>query len=129
MLEQYDGVSLVYSAEEPGNGVFINSDADGTFFSDRYLLEISCNKMSFIPSDWPFEGMDKPLGDENDLDDLDIREYFSSFEELQVFFQKLTSKVFDCAEEIAEYLDGIASETDGIENAYFMSSVNEFTLE
>lgn len=129
IVEQYDGVSFVYIAEEAGNGIFINSDATGLFFCDRYVLEICCNTMSVVPNDWAFDGIEKPAGDENGLADLDIREFFDSFESLKDFFTKLTGKEFDCHTEMAEYLDGIAIDADGVKNAYFMASVNEFTLE
>ena len=32
-------ISLVYTSEEPGSGVFINTDVDGLFFTDRYRID------------------------------------------------------------------------------------------
>lgn len=32
-------ISLVYVSEEPGCGIFINTDVDGLFFSDRYRID------------------------------------------------------------------------------------------
>ena len=32
-------ISLVYTSEEPGSGVFINTDVDGLFFNDRYKID------------------------------------------------------------------------------------------
>jgi len=130
VVEQYDGVSFVYCAEEVGNGIFVNTDVSGLFFCERYLLEICCNSTSLIPDYWPFEGRDRrPTGDEKGLIHLDIREYFSSFEKLQEYFAKLTGKTLDNAVEMQEYLDGIVSKTDGIQNAYFSASIIEFSHE
>lgn len=40
LQEKYDNrISLVYATEEPGCGVFINTDVDGLFFSDRYKID------------------------------------------------------------------------------------------
>lgn len=33
-------INYVFRAEEPGNGVYINTDTKGCFFPERYLLEI-----------------------------------------------------------------------------------------
>ena len=35
----YSAVSLVYEAEEPGFGLYVNTDITGRFLSDRYLVE------------------------------------------------------------------------------------------
>ena len=32
-------ISLVYTSEEPGSGIFINTDVDGLFFNDRYKID------------------------------------------------------------------------------------------
>ena len=36
-------ISLVYTSEEPGSGVFINTDVDGLFFTDRYRIDYCVN--------------------------------------------------------------------------------------
>ncbi|MCL2638447.1 MAG: hypothetical protein FWD48_08775 [Oscillospiraceae bacterium] len=38
MAEKY-GLSYVYIAEEPGMGIYVNTDVEGRFFTDRYLLD------------------------------------------------------------------------------------------
>jgi hypothetical protein len=38
MAEKY-GLSYVYTAEECGMAIYVNTDVDGRFFTDRYLLD------------------------------------------------------------------------------------------
>jgi len=57
VLEQYEGVSYVYVAEEAGCDIFINTDTEGQFFDQRYMLEICCNTASLIPKYWSFENV------------------------------------------------------------------------
>lgn len=39
ILEKYEGVFTVYTAEEPGNGIFVNTYDMGYCFTDRYRFE------------------------------------------------------------------------------------------
>lgn len=50
----FDEIKYVYEAEEPGNGVYINSDIEGRFFADRYCIDVYvsddfyCNEMQYF---------------------------------------------------------------------------------
>jgi len=105
VIEQYEGVSFVYIAEEPNMGIFINTDVDGTYLSERYLLEIYSEKP--IPDEW-YPGQEKP-------GHLAIYEYFDDFEELAEFCTELTGKIFNSIEESQDYFHGFFDEKS---NAY-----------
>ena len=38
--ECFDEVNFVYIAEESGNGLYINTDSEGLFYSDRYYVDV-----------------------------------------------------------------------------------------
>jgi hypothetical protein len=116
IIVQYEGVSYVYIAEEPGNEIFINTDIDGIYFQGKYLLEI-CGDVP-IPEGW-YAGKDKP-------DYLDIREYFESLDEFMDYFIKLTGREFSTIEEARVYLSDIfAQEHNTIANIHeFMRGGN-----
>jgi len=111
----YEGVSYVYTAEESGNGVFINSDTEGRFYSERYMLDIWGD--GEVPEGWfADEGESKPKY-------LSVREYFSDFEELINFCTKLTGDDLshvDSPEALQEYFSGIFEGVDRYAN------INEF---
>jgi len=97
VVAQYKGVSFVYIAEEQGEEVFINTDIEGIYFPEKYLLEIYGD--SPIPEDW-FPNQDKPSS-------LDIRDYFSSFQELVKYCTKVTGKEFSTLEELKNYFTNL----------------------
>lgn len=37
---RFDEVAYVYEAEEPGEGLYINSDTEGRFFADRFYIDL-----------------------------------------------------------------------------------------
>jgi len=133
VIEQYEGVSYVYVAEEAGCDIFINTDIEGQFFDQRYLLEICCNMASLIPDDWSFENVVRPVasseGSEAGLIGLDIMEYFRSFGDLQDYFTKLTGRDYETLAEMLNYLDEVIFETYGEQNSYLMANIREFTFE
>jgi len=112
VIAQYDGISFVYTAEECGERIYINTDTEGLCLSERYLLNI-CSDVS-IPEGW-YANRNKPLC-------LDIREYFSSFDDLRDYCIKLTGKEFDTFEELESYLSDIF---EGESNTF--ANVHEFT--
>ena len=111
VIAQYKGVSFVYFAEEPGNEIYINTDADGTYFSEKYLVEI-CGDAP-IPESW-FVGQDRP-------ESLDIREYFDDVDDLMDYFAGITGKSFSAIGELRAYLSGIFDE-----KANILVNVHEF---
>jgi len=93
VISRYSGISYVYIAEEPGLEVYINTDVEGTFFTERYLFEI-CGYTP-VPEGW--------CVDDEKLDYLEIRKYFKDFDELADYCTKLTGKEFGTFEELKSY--------------------------
>jgi hypothetical protein len=112
VIAQYDGISFVYTAEECGERIYINTDTEGLYLPERYLLDIYGD--ASIPKDW-YANQDKPLC-------LEIREYFSSFDGLREYCIKLTGKKFDTFEALEGYLSDIFDEEDNT-----FANVHEFT--
>ena len=105
VIEQYKGISFVYVAEEPGNGVYINTDTDGVYFTDRFLMDIYGDVP--IPEGW-YPNQEKPVA-------LEIHEYFDSFEDLNEYCTHLTGKSFDTLEKLSDYFNEVfADEGDVI---------------
>jgi hypothetical protein len=69
-----------------------------------------------IPDGW-YANQDKPLC-------LEIREYFSSFDDLRDYCIKLTGKKFDSVEELEGYLSDLFDEENNT-----VANVLEFTNE
>jgi len=111
VIEQYEDVYYVYVAEEPGCEIFINTDTEGRFFNETYLIDIGGDIP--IPAGW-FADQEKPKH-------LEIREYFASFAELNDYCSQFTGKDFDSFEEWQDYFAEIFDNED---NAY--ASINEF---
>jgi len=130
IVEQYDGVSYVYLAEEAGNQIFTNTDATGLYFPERYLLEI-CGDAQ-IPEGWYAGQDDSDMPDISDMPNrsarpdksgyLDIRKYFNSLDELVDYCEKLTGKQFGTFEEWQDYISDVF---DGEDNT--IAKLNEFT--
>ena len=112
VVTQYEGVSFVYVAEEPGMGIFTNTDSEGIYLSEKYLIEIYGNAP--IPEGW-YPDQDKP-------ECLEIREYFSDFEELADYCTEFTGQEFSSIEELQSYFSDIFNEED---DTY--ASIHEFT--
>ena len=111
VIALYDGVSFVYIAEEPGSEIYVNTDIVGTYFCDRYLLELYGDVP--IPDDW-FIGKDKP-------NCLDIREYFACFDTLRDYCADFTGKELNTLEEMQDYFCSALDEEIAI------IGVHEFT--
>jgi len=77
ILQQYNGVSCVYIAEEGGEGIYINTDINGTIFPDRYILYTDDTGFLY------FE------------DEITLINYANSY----------TEKTFNSFEEIKDYID------------------------
>ena len=112
VIAQYEGVSFVYVAEECGESIYINTDVEGLYFHEKYLLEI-CGYAP-IPEGW-YAAQDKPLI-------LEIREYFSCFDDLRDYCIKLTGKEFDTLKELEGYLSDLFGEESNT-----ITNVREFT--
>ncbi len=49
LKEKYRGrIKMVYQSEEPGCGIFINSDRNGIFFTDRYRVDFYYKDLSLM---------------------------------------------------------------------------------
>jgi len=112
VIAQYEGVAFVYIAEEPGMGIFTNTDTEGIFFTERYLFEIYGD--AAIPEGW-YAGQEKPGC-------LEMREYFQDFEELADYCADFTGKEFSTLEELQSYFNDIFDEEDNTS-----VSIHEFT--
>ena len=114
VIAQYKGVSFVYTAEECGERIYINTDIEGLYFPEKYLLEI-CGDAA-IPKGW-YANQEKP-------NCLEIREYFSSFDDLRDYCIKLMGKEFDTLEELEGYLSDLF---DKESNTF--ANIHEFTTD
>ena len=112
VVAQYKGVSFVYIAEEAGMGIFTNTDSEGIYFPERYLLEIFGNAST--PESW-YAGQDKPGC-------FEIREFFEDFEELADYCVRIMGNAFSTIEELQSYLSDIFDEVDCT-----FACVHEFT--
>jgi len=112
VVAQYKGIAFVYIAEEPGSDIYTNTDVDGRFFPDRYLLEI-WGDIS-IPEDW-YAGQQKP-------DCLDIREYFSNLDSFMEYCANFTSEKFNTFEEWQYYFSRVFERVGNV-----IVGVHEFT--
>jgi hypothetical protein len=65
-------VQYVYSAEEPGSGVYVNTDTEGRFFTDRYKIELYVEDMD--------QYKDDPLI--QTLNELSSDAYFDNFDDI-----------------------------------------------
>ena len=130
VVEKYKGVSFVYTAEEPSNDIFINTDGTGFYFSERFLLDISVDTLPAkpFPLGWFSLGIDA-------CRIYEYREYFDNFKSLQDYFIKITGKTFnnieamqthleDAYEDYARtYLDGISVEGRACVNIHAFTAV------
>ena len=112
VIARYKGISFVYLAEEPGMEIFINTDSNGTYFPEKYLVEIFGDAP--IPEKW-YVWQEKPKS-------LDIREYFSGADDLMDYFARITGKSFSTIGELRTYLSDIFDE-----KADTLANIHEFT--
>ena len=112
VISQYEGVSHVYISEELGNAHFVNSDIEGRFLPEKFLLDMWGN--GSIPDGWYAERTTKPVC-------LDEREYFVDFEALANHCAKITGRAFASLEELRNYFDNIFDE-----DANIFANIHEF---
>jgi hypothetical protein len=104
VIAQYEGVSYVFIAEESGMGIYVNTDTEGTYFPDRYMMDIWGDGP--IPEGW-YADQEKPSC-------LEIREYFENFASLADFCKSITGKEFDTFENLQNYFSDIFDEDDNV---------------
>jgi len=97
VASKYKGISFVYRAEEAGSDIFINTDAEGTYLPERYLLDIDGNMT--IPEGW-YPNQKKP-------EYIEIYEYFESFDALSKYCANITGITFEDFVAMKDYLDDI----------------------
>lgn len=107
LSENYDGeVKMVYRSEEPGCGIFITSDVDELFFTERYYL------------DYCFQGSCET-------------EYFNEHIELMKYLKELFPKAevndYDSLQEIREKVETAYAEAD--DEFYFNLECFEYDTE
>jgi len=112
VIAKYEGISFVYIAEEPGMGVFINTDTEGIFFTEKFMINIFGDAP--LPDGW-YEGKDKPTH-------VDIHEYFEDFDEVKEFCAEFTGKEFCTIEELQNYFHEVFDEKSDL-----IGGVYEFT--
>lgn len=112
IIEQYEGVSHVFLSEEPGCCYFVNTDNEGRFLPEQYLLELYGNAP--VPDEWYESHQTKPSC-------LDIREYFSSFDELIDYCTSIIGHEFSSIEELHEYFNSVFDE-----DANVIANIREF---
>ncbi len=79
ILQQYNGVSCIYIAEEGGEGIYINTDTSGKIFPDRYILYTDDTGFLYFK------------------DEITLINYANSY----------TGKTFNSFEEITDYIDNL----------------------
>ena len=94
VLEKYEGVFHVYTAEECGQEIYVNTDEEGLYFPNRYLLEIY--GQAPMPEYWP--------GSKSHAGSFDIKEYFASFKEVKDYCEEVMGKTFYSLKKLKEYL-------------------------
>ena len=114
VIAQYEGVSFVYMAEEPGSEIFINTDTTGIYLPEKYLMEIYGDAP--VPDGW-YVNKDKSGC-------LNIREYFDNFGDLTDFCTELTGKEFNTLGELQTYFSELFDEEDNT-----TANIYEFTAE
>jgi hypothetical protein len=97
------GLQYVLMAEEPGNGIYINTDIEGRFFPERYIVEIVSDDASLYKEDSLI----------NILRELSDERYFASFEPIAKY---LTPYGVRTDEDIEMFRDFVAEKYP---NVYF----------
>jgi len=106
IIRPFKDMSYIYTLEEPECGIYINSDVDGEFYSNRFKLDISdFDKEEFpeLPKALQFLDLNKSLYSEGSVVDYFSREklllkeckdlfrrYFASFEDVKSFCESLS---------------------------------------
>ena len=101
IFAQYDGVSFVYIAEEPGNGYFVNTDTEGRFLPEKFLLDV-------WGDGWNLDELYAKHSINSEL--FDGCRYFDDFEELAAHCFEVTGRKFASIEEIRNFFDNIFEE-------------------
>lgn len=70
LIAELYGLQYVLMAEEPGNGLYLNTDTEGRYFPERYMLEV------VVDDEEAYKG-DKLI---ETLQELSSERYFDSFE-------------------------------------------------
>ena len=87
ILPKFIGLGIEYSAEEPGDDIFINTDVYGIYISERYLIDMDI-------------GLPKSKFSEE-------YEYFESDEDLISYINKKTGEEFETVYQVEKYLSGL----------------------
>jgi hypothetical protein len=95
------GLQYVLMAEEPGNGIYINTDAEGRFFPERYIVQIVLDDASLYKEDSLI----------NILRELSDSRYFASFEPIA---ERLAPYGVHTDEDIEMFRDFVTEKYPGI---------------
>jgi len=99
ILEKYEGVEMVYFAEEPGDALYINSDIENIFFKDKYIVELDIDDVTLYKK-WAYN----KRADITD-DDFGGTHYFESAKAVIEFFKKLTGRDFKNFADCKTYME------------------------
>jgi len=120
ILEKYKGIFTVYTAEELGNGIFINTDVQGYCFTDRYRFECYFGDKEVLSRTNIF-GIGERFYDNHG----DINGYYDSDTDIIAFFSMLTDRKFFSLTQIRDFCESIFLVTD----SEISISLNEFSME
>jgi hypothetical protein len=112
VIALYSGVSFFYIAEEAGADIFVNTDIEGVYIPEKYLLEIWGDIP--IPEEW-YTDQKKP-------DCLDIREHFNNLDDFTKYCANFTGEEYSTFEEWKHYFHNFFERVGNV-----IVGVHEFT--
>jgi hypothetical protein len=107
-------IKMEIFAEEPGCGVYINTDTEGKFFDEKYYIDFLAD------SDEEVKRICEGKNDEyvEFVKENLYSNWFSDFEGVKDFVNKLTGKKLDTVEKIEEMLEKFSKKYDTRINFY-----------
>ena len=105
IFAQYNGVSYVYIAKEPGNWYFVNTDTEGRFLPERFVFDVWEDGQN--SNEWYAKHSIDPELSEG-------CKYFNNFEELAAHCFEMMGQKFANIEEIRNFFDSIFDEEAGV---------------
>lgn len=106
---QYDEIYMHYIAEEPGHGIYINTDSTGEYFPDRFVVDYC------LPNDNIKPGYEDCA-----------MEYFSTINEMVDYFvYRFNMPTCSSIEEIIQWGEKLILNCEDIRHPYYFS-INEY---
>lgn len=120
VLEKYKGIFNVYTAEESGMGIYINTDDQGYCFTDMYRFECYITNSDVLNKTSIF-GIGRRFYENNE----DGSEYFESDTSIIAFFSMITGRKFFSLTQINDFCESISL----VSNGEICFCLNEFRME